>query len=180
MRDEIFKDIPIKKTLIESLERPDGGKPIDILIGNDDKPIRFVEVDNNQQPILTEQESAQLENEQREFGTDLNPSERHQMAVEKTLENGEEPLPVMDAVESNARAVKRNHDAQSPEEVKAQDPKARVKLSKPSEAPKMFAEKMTEDKVEDIAEAVAERVIDEQMLNVEVTEEPKNNNEDKS
>ena len=72
----------IKKTLVERLERPDGGKPIDILIGNDDMPIRLLKVDNNNEPILTDMESATLDNEAREFKSD-NPIERHQMAVEK-------------------------------------------------------------------------------------------------
>jgi hypothetical protein len=156
MKDEIFKDIPIKKTMVETIQT-DGEVIGAVLINNENKAERLVDLDNNMNPILTQQESNLLKQEAN-FG-------------------GE----VLDPVEAHREAVKRNHAAQLDNEVKAQDPKARAKLSKPSEAPSMFSEKsaLTEDRVEDIAEQVAERVIDEQMLNVEVTEEPKNN-EDKS
>ena len=158
MEDKIFKEKQIKKTLIESVHDPLTGDIIGaVRINNENKIDKIIDIDASQNPILDE-------------GT-------QNLLKQEANFNGE----VLDPVESHREAVKRNHTAQLPNEIKPQDPKARPELTKPSEAPKMFAEKMTEDRVEDIAEQVAERVIDEQMLNVEVTENRgTNNNEDKS
>lgn len=70
----------IKKTLVEEFESADGEK-IAIIKDNNNK-VELLEVDNNNEPILSDQQQATLENEAREFKTD-NTVARHNMAVEK-------------------------------------------------------------------------------------------------
>ena len=89
MKDKIFKDKPIKKTLVESIQNTDGEIVGAYLLNNDNQMARFVEIGEDKKPILTDQESAQLKNEQKEFNTD-NPLEAHEMAVaEKKNGNNE-------------------------------------------------------------------------------------------
>jgi len=88
MKEEIFKEKQIKKTLVESIQNTDGEIVGAYLLNNDNQMARFVEIGEDKKPILTDQESAQLKNEQKEFNTD-NPLQAHEMAVaEKKKENG--------------------------------------------------------------------------------------------
>ena len=67
--------------------------------------------------------------------------EHKKLSHERTKQkNEQEEFKVLDPVQLHAQAVKRNHTPQLPNESVPMDPKARVKLSKPSEAPSMFSE----------------------------------------
>ena len=88
MQDKIFKEKQLKKTLVETIELPDGEMGA-ILINNKNEIARGVKLDDNMQPILTEQESTQLKNEQDKFNT-TNPMEAHMRAVEENKSNNGE------------------------------------------------------------------------------------------
>lgn len=116
MKEEIFKDKQLKKTLIESVIDPVTDEIVGaVRINNDNKVDKIFEVDSDSQPIIDNATQELLKNEQEEFK-------------------------VLDPVQLHAEAVKRNHTPQLPNETNHMDPKARPELSKPSEAPKMFSD----------------------------------------
>ena len=84
-----MKERFIKKTLVEEFESADGEK-IAIIKDNNNK-VELLEVDNNNEPILSDQQQATLENEARDFDTD-NTVARHNMAVEREQQNANRKL----------------------------------------------------------------------------------------
>jgi hypothetical protein len=121
LREEIFKEKQLKKTIIESVIDPVTDEIVGaVRINNENKVDKIFEVDSDKQPIIDNATQELLKNEQEEFK-------------------------VLDPVQLHAEAVKRNHTPQLPNESVPMDPKARVKLSKPSEAPSMFSEDTKKD-----------------------------------
>ena len=115
MKEEIFKEKQLKKTLVESVMDPVTNEVVGaVRINNENKVDKILEIDENREPIIDKGTAELLKNEQEEFK-------------------------VMDPVQLHAEAVKRNHTPQLPNETNHMDPKARPELSKPSEAPKMFS-----------------------------------------
>ncbi len=85
MKEKIFKEKQLKKTLVESIELPNGEVGA-VLINNKNEIERGVKIDEGGQPILTDQERSQLMDEQKKFKTD-NPLNAHNMAVKEQAEN---------------------------------------------------------------------------------------------